>query len=194
MSNKSFKNSKTSRMSMKRSGKRPSSLTKVIRHPSKKISYKNQSVRNSLKYMQRSHIDKLYKTIKEENVDFEFDCKILAPEHGRKMIQITSINKKTPSKTLFFYQSTGTSRNNNIKDIWFPCDEVCLSPISKRITKAENRYLYNNRNNFTSQIKKETNTYNPKNNEPYLSKYGRFINKENTIISKMLYEGFKCKV
>ena len=43
-------------------------------------------------------------------------------------------------------------------------------------------------------MKKETNKYNPKNNEPYLSKYGRFINKENKIISKMLYEGFKCKV
>ena len=101
MSNKSLKKSKTSGMSMKRRGKRPPPLTKVIRPPSKKISYKNQSVRNSLKYMQRSHIDKLYKTIKEENVDFEFDCKILAPEHGRKMIQITSVNKKTPPKNIF---------------------------------------------------------------------------------------------
>ena len=68
---------------------------------------------------------------------------------------------------------------------------VCLSPVSKRITKAKYRYLYNKV--ILHQMKKETPSYKPQNNEPYLSKYGRFINKENTIISKMLYEGFKCK-
>ena len=188
-----FKSSKQGISMDRRKGRRPPPIKMSLKKDSSNMSFRNQTVRNTLKYMKRSQIDKLYETIKEENVDFEFDCKILAPEHGRKMIQITSINKKPPLKNLFFYQSTGKSRNNNIKDIWFPCDEVCLSPISKRITKAENRYLYNSRSNFTSQMKKETASYKPQNNEPYLSKYGRFINKENAIISKMLYEGFKCK-
>jgi hypothetical protein len=191
--NKLNKSLKNKGISMKRRGKRPNPLNLTLKNQYKINNLSYETFRKNLKYMQITQINKLYNKIKEENIDFEFDCKILKQEHGRKMIKITSINKKPLSKNLFFYQSTGKSRNNKIKDIWFPCDEVCLSPISKRITKAENRYLYNNRNNLTSQIKKETPSYNPANNEPYLSKYGRFINKENTIISKMLYNGFKCK-
>ena len=109
------------------------------------------------------------------------------------MVKITAINGKPPKNNLVFYRSKGKSRlNTSIKNIWFPCDEQCISPISKRITKAENQYLANE-NTFNKQMNIEKNTYSPSNNTPFLSKYGRFINKNNAIISKMLGDGFVCK-
>lgn len=177
-------------LSMKKSDKKQASLLFSANKKKKSKIRNNKCVSaRSLKNMTMSHINKLYKSIQKENLNFEFDCKILVPELGRKMIKITSINKKPPPKDLFFYQS----RNNKTKDIWFPLQEDYISQISKKIKKAENRYLYNNINNFNTQIRNENKFYNPKNNQLYLSKYGRFINKENIIISKMLFEGFKCK-
>ena len=158
----------------------------------KKFSKKN-SVKYSLKYMPIQQIRKIYDSIKKQNIDFTFGCKILPSVHGRDMVKITSINGKKLYNDLVFYKSTGTSRNNNsLKNIWFPCGEQCISPISKRITKAENKFLLRN-NNLQNQVNIENNSYRPNNNTPFLSKYGRFINKNNAMISKMLGEGFVCK-
>ena len=151
------------------------------------------SVRYRLKHMDKKQIDKIYNDIKKENVDFTFDCKVLAPVHGRDMVRITSVNGKE-TNGLVFYRSSGVSRlDSSIKDIWFPCGEkTCVSPISKRITKAEDKYLLSN-SILSSQVNLENNTYDPTNEMPYLTKYGRFINKNNAIISKMLGEGFVCE-
>lgn len=152
------------------------------------------SVRYRLKHMDKKQIDKIYDDIKSENIDFTFDCKVLASVHGRDMVRITSINGNPLDNELIFYRSSGVSRfNSSIKGIWFPCgDKTCISPISKRITKAEDKYLLSN-SRLTSQVNLENNAYNPTNEMPYLTKYGRFINKNNAIISKMLGEGFVCK-
>ena len=109
------------------------------------------------------------------------------------MVRITSVNGKE-TNGLVFYRSSGVSRlDSSIKDIWFPCGEkTCVSPISKRITKAEDKYLLSN-SILSSQVNLENNTYDPTNEMPYLTKYGRFINKNNAIISKMLGEGFVCE-
>jgi hypothetical protein len=154
---------------------------------------KKNSVKYSLQHMQKNQIDKIYNDIRKESLDFTFDCKVLASVHGRDMVKITSINSKDLKDDLVFYRSSGVSRlNSSIKDIWFPCGRTCISPISKRITKAENKYLMNN-NILSLQVDKEDNSYKPTNNSVHLSKYGRFINKNYAIISKMLGEGFVCK-
>jgi len=169
----------------------PSTFTELMKPQS--FSKKN-SVKYSLEHMQKAHIDKIYNGIRKENIDFTFDCKVLEQVHGRDMVKITSINSKKIKGNLVFYRSSGKSRQDtSIKNIWFPCgDKSCVSPISKRITKAENKYLLNN-SKLVSQVNKESNTYNPTNNTPYLSKYGRFINKTNAIISRLLGNGFVCE-
>ena len=172
------------------------SKSKSRKSPSKNNANK---LRYDLKHMSRSKIYKIYRDIEKEKLDFSFDCKIMATIHDRDMVNITSINGKKLTKNLVFFKSTGSSRmtfagtNSNTKNIWFPCDDICLSPLSQRITKAENRFLTESSNNFARQMNLENNTYIPKNNQPFLSKYGRFINKQNAMISKMLGEGFKCK-
>ena len=148
---------------------------KAITEP-KKYSIAN-SVRYRLKHMDKKQIDKIYDDIKSENVDFTFDCKVLASVHGRDMVRITSINGNPLDNELVFYRSSGVSRfNSSIKGIWFPCgDKTCISPISKRITKAEDKYLLSN-STLTSQVNLENNAYDPTNEMSYLTKYGRFIN------------------
>ena len=169
---------------------------------SKKKSPSNNNLnqlRHDLKYMSKSKINKIYREIDKEKLDFSFDCKIMGPEYDREMVNITSINGKKLTKNLVFFKSTGESRltfdgtNSNTKDIWFPCDDICLSPLSQRITKAENRFLTESKDNLETQMSLEKNTYKPKNNQPFLNKYGRFINKQNAMISKMLGEGFVCE-
>ena len=148
-------------------------------------------VKESLKRMSRKMIDKIYQDLDKEKIKFTIDCKILPSAHGREMVEIVSINGK-PQSNLFFYKSSGTSRGDNaIKNIWFPCGDTCLSPRTKRITKAENRFLSNNMA-LRSQVSLENNAYAASNNGPHLKKYARFINKNNALISKMLGEGFKC--
>ena len=145
--------------------------------------------------MSIKQINKIYDELKKENIDFTFDCKVLASFHGRDIVKITSINEKPLETDLFFYKSSGISgMDNSIKDIWFPCGEKCVSKYSQRITKAEDKFLLNEMM-LESQLNSETNSYNPKDNMPYLTKYARFINKQNALISKMLGEGFdaKCK-
>jgi hypothetical protein len=152
-----------------------------------------------LKHMSTSKINKIYSEIDKEKIEFSFDCKIMGQEDDREMVEITAINRKKLLKKLVFFKSTGESRltfagtNSNTKNIWFPCDDICISPMSKRITKAENRYLSIN-NNLSNQLKLETKGYTPKNNQPFLNKYGRFINKQNAIISNLLGKGIKCAV
>ena len=168
-----------------------------------KSSLKNNATEKhfyDLKHMSKSKINKIYSEIDKEKLDFSFDCKILGQEDDREMVEITAINTKELLKKLVFFKSTGESRltfagtNSNTKNIWFPCDEICISPLSKRITKAENRYLKENTNNLSNQLKIETKGYTPKNNQPFLNKYGRFITKQNAIISKLLGKGIKCAV
>ena len=160
----------------------------------KTFSKKNDVLYN-LKHMSIKQINKIYYELKRENIDFTFDCKVLASFHGRDIVQINSINGKPLENNLFFYKSSGVSRmDKSIKDIWFPCGEKCVSPLSQRITKAEDNFLLNEMM-LESQLNSETNSYKPSDNIPYLTKYGRFINKQNALISRMLGEGFyaKCK-
>ena len=150
------------------------------------------SVTYNLKHMSGAFIKRIYDELSKEDLDFTFDCKILEPVSGRDMVQIMAINGTKLHHNLIFYKSSGTSRGNHtIKDIWFPCGSC--SPHERRITKAEDIYL-GSYNDLVAQVDLENNAYAPKNNEPHLKKYGRFINKTNAIISKMLGEGFKCSL
>ena len=65
MSNKSLKKSKTSRMSMKRSGK--DLLNKKVKKLIKK-NFKKINLKKYFKIYKRYQTDKLYKTIKEETL------------------------------------------------------------------------------------------------------------------------------
>ena len=144
--------------------------------------------------MSGAYIKRIYDELSKEDLDFTFDCKILEPVGGRDMVQIMAINGKKLHHNLIFYKSSGTSRGNStIKDIWFPCGNGCDPQESRRITKAEDIYL-GSYNDLVAQVDLENNAYAPKNNEPHLKKYARFINKTNAIISKMLGEGFKCSL
>lgn len=189
-SNKTSKKPKLrySSQTVKRKG-RPAPLP-IILNRSKSNNNANH-VKNSLKRMSRKKIDKIFQDLDKQKIKFTFDCKKLPSAHGREMVEILSINGK-PQSNLFFYKSSGTSRGDNaIKNIWFPCGDTCLSPRTKRITKAENRFISNN-SVLRSQVSLENNAYVANNNGPHLKKYGRFINKNNALISKMLGEEFKC--
>jgi len=189
---------KLSKQSIRRARRPPPLFTKeqyeTLLSKPKTFSKKNDVLYN-LKHMSIKQINKIFDELKRENIDFTFDCKVLASFHGRDIVQINSINGKPLETDLFFYKSSGVSRmDKSIKDIWFPCGEKCVSPSSQRITKAEDKFLLNDMM-LESQLNSETNSYKPEDNIPHLTRYGRFINKQNAFISKMLGEGFdaKCK-
>ena len=151
-----------SSQTVKRKG-RPPPLP-IILNRSKSNNNANH-VKNSLKRMSRKKIDKIFQDLDKQKIKFTFDCKKLPSAHGREMVEILSINGK-PQSNLFFYKSSGTSRGDNaIKNIWFPCGDTCLSPRTKRITKAENRFLSNN-SVLRSQVSLENNAYAASNNGP----------------------------
>lgn len=114
----------------------------------------------------KKEIINIYDKINMTNIDFTFDCKILPTIKGIKMVKIIYINSSQLDNDLIFYKLPSSYKlNNAIKNIWLPCNKNCLKK---------------------SKSKSKINT-----NKKYSSKYGVFMNKNNVIISKLLFKGFK---
>lgn len=114
----------------------------------------------------------LYNIIYNDNKNrkFEITYKVV------KINKITLLDSNTKTfDHLYFYQSKGISRNYNTKDYWFPTDnspfQLDLNGNLDRLSKLEDNILVSKYNH---------NQYN-------ISKYGRFLTEENSLISKYLF-------
>ena len=165
---------------------------------------------NKLKYMNRKQINTIISEISDEELITDMDLEIITNDKvyntlnasskfiynqrknrnetynlERKIVAVKKIRyngiEKIFSPNIYFFKSTGTSRNVNTNDIWFPTDKYPLSLGFKknndRVTKLENSILM-------SQIV-------PNDNNINIDLYGRFLTKENLLISKFLSENLK---
>lgn len=102
------------------------------------------------------------------------------------------INKSTPSQEYFFYNSSGTSRSSGdlgIKGIWFPVAINSLDELDNkdRVPKQDDSYL---EDSYYLDRQIETETKTDKSDDTiyttHILTYGRFINKNNALISYFL--------
>ena len=140
---------------------------------------KVKNFKNNLRYMSAKTIDKIYEQldISEFNPSLESKEKI-----GNRDI----IKAEVGGKSVYFYKSSGESRiGMNTVNYWFPCLGDCSQPINpftgkkeNRIRKLEDIYLNKEDKDIIEELK----------NNPDMEKYGRFITKENAMISKKLFQ------
>lgn len=138
----------------------------------------------NLKMMDRKQIneifDNIFITSKE---DFLVER---VKDEDREVVRI--ILPITKQGTLF-YKSTGTSRGiPDIKDIWFPLYKIDYSPLKEhKFVKAEAKYISAWNNFLMGDMKEDTiSLVREIVTNPDIYKYGRFLDKENAKISKML--------
>jgi hypothetical protein len=129
-----------------------------------------------------NHLDNSTKT--SYNIKFTKSKKKY--ELKRLVLKINSITfeskkKKIFDPPIFFFKSTGTSRNVDTKDIWFP---TAANPVHIDILSGDNRITKLEDTILMSGII-------PKDNSINIDEYGRFLTLENAIISKYLLKLMK---
>ena len=90
----------------------------------------------------------IYNSIKNENLDFTFDCKILPTLRGIKMVNITYINNKEIDKDLIFVKlSESSNLKNTIKNIWVP-----YNSLKNNISNSKYSIFMNKNNAIISKL------------------------------------------
>lgn len=144
-------------------------------------------IENTLKHMNRDQIVKLYEEFNKEIDELKIEYTII-DDKDREIIEILLPDKLAGIK---FYRSTGTSRDSSLKGLWFPTSG---KDFSGRLEKLEDKYLsaieYFKKNNKPEQdilIKEML-------SNDIILKFGRFITKDNLLISGYLYKNFMEKI
>jgi len=139
-------------------------------------------IQSQLKYMSGAECMHIY-SILENDIE-KLYYKIIFIFSLRPIIFVTKIKIKDTiiHINMPFYKSTGTSRDvdSSIKNLWFPTTgmEVQSFDFTKLgLMKLEDIYISDDKNITSANI-------------PDLITYSRFINKNNALISKYLYEKF----
>lgn len=152
-------------------------------------------VTHILKYMTKSQVNEIYENheleLESKHTDLEFEKNPITKiprdtiydySKHRPYVKVIKIGDIILAPPIYFYKSTGTSRDNPYddppKDIWLPCGSKLfnINPLNNklRINKLEDEYIKN-----PKKIIDEYDT---------LVVYMRFINKTNAKISKKLTE------
>ena len=100
--------------------------------------------------LEKKKINKIYKEIKKENLDFTFNCHILPSTLGKNIVKITSINGNNTSNLFFYKLLDGTKYSKYIKNIWFPCENKKCIP--KKINKNIFSLFINKNNAIISKL------------------------------------------
>ena len=141
---------------------------------------KKNPVEEILKYMNSSHVERIYGDLTDTDNITTLSYQNIGMYGDRHIIFVTKYYNNGSEKNIvsggqLFYKSSGTSRGTGLKGVWLPCNGIIQELFSEdtRLAKPEDKYLFNLQ-------RKSMDIY------QNIIKYGRFITKENAMISKFL--------
>lgn len=173
-----------SKIKNKKDKLRPSTLKlpEVMREDPK-TELNNMKIVSILQQMNKPQINKLFEEINTDTIT-KINYALIGDYSGRKIIYVISFNRNTDEIpiNMFFYSSSGISREGtDIKDYIFPCTGFSEAIREIKIDKLEDEYIH-------KYIREESSDVRDMKEEEELLKYGRFINLNNTIVGKILYQ------